>query len=137
MKTLIFALSTIFTLNVFAQETVNAEPLLVKSSASGFVPAFLVKAKICELFYDKVVVTNISGKLISTKTTMLKIDGNVEVLIKKAAKGVVTEESAPTDGPITSYSAKGEVELKASGSRILENDSEEAATLVNFLDQNC
>jgi hypothetical protein len=125
--------------------TACGAPYLVKTVTPGLVPESLAITTRCEVYEDKVV-HFVEGPSISTRSEVeLRTTGDLGALIAQAAAGHVTEQPAPTDGPVTSYQATFAdsqceprvAELKSEGSRILKNDAPAAATLVLLLDDVC
>jgi len=108
-------------------------------------PPWAAVSSRCEIFFDKVVITRKSGSLKSKTERKIILSGDAVQLIKSASLGSIVETPAPTDGPTTIHygirtvgaGAPVSVTLRARGSMIIDNDSNEAQTLVSFLDQNC
>lgn len=126
-------------------------PLLVKSMGGGFLPPELSNAETCEVFANRVVVTYYSASTSSVIEKELSIDAaalqRLAGLIQKAQAGVVEDVGIlPADAPTTEYVAlvgntpnpKHVLLLLQFGDLpIKRNNSPEAATLVNILNDMC
>jgi hypothetical protein len=135
------ALITIVLLATQASLAAEPKPLLTRYSTSGLVSPPYDETEACLIFADRVEIRRTAGSISVSRTIPVQISGDIVRLLELAAEGEIVEEDAPTDGPITEWRGilpSGTfIPLQARGSRIYSNRSDEAATLINVLDQNC
>jgi len=117
------------------------DPLLRKTISVGFVGPAEQTNVTCQIFADRLEVNKQAGSLTATIVTNIKLDADaVSKMIADAAKGKVTKKAAPSNEPLVRYQAvqAGKiVTLKSLGSEIMDNASDAATMLVNFIDQLC
>lgn len=120
-------------------------PVLIKSYDNGFVPPEYMLSKRCEIYRDHVRIVINSGSSSTETSISIEEHNNFLELANKAAVGPIVVKDAPTDGPTTVWQAEYKdddanpivIPLKAEGSKILNNQSEAASTLVNILNTLC
>ena len=116
-------------------------PLLVKRVTNGSVAPAYQYSTTCKVFDKEIIIENIvGGKIATASRQAFNIGGDVRALITAAAAGTVTKEAPIFGGGITEYTAnsgRGVVQLKTEGGEPLNNDAEEAATLINLADLLC
>jgi hypothetical protein len=138
------ALSVLSILAATSAFAANDQVLLSKTRSSGFVPVSMVNSSVCEVYADRIVVSKYVSQVSVTKITQIELKGDLAGQIAQAATGVITNTPAPTDGPITSWTAyqylagvKSSVELKAEGSERYSNNSQSTNGLINLIDELC
>lgn len=121
---------------------------LSKSTNSGFVAPGYRTATKCEIYSDKVVLTLSAEGVQSVQERKITLKGAIDKAIMDASKGLIEEETAPSDGPELVYEATQilpndamlRVDLGSytggDGKRT-KNESAAARGLRNFLDLNC
>ena len=82
----------------------SSGPLLTKSTGAGFVPPGLRHFTKCEIYTNKIVLTQGAEGVQSVQERQAALTGLAEA-IDGASKGRIQEESAPTDGPALVYTA--------------------------------
>jgi hypothetical protein len=117
-------------------------PMLVRTYIEGLVPEYLQVSTRCEIYSDHVAVERQAGDIYVYASHKIRLQGDLGKRIDEAARGQVTDEMAPTDGPTTRYlafqSGTGkEIPLLSLGSERRKNDAHAATTLVHLLDLNC
>lgn len=136
---------SIISLNAFASYT---GPLLSKTTATGYVAPGYRTYTHCEIYSNKIVLTQSAEGIQSIQTKNYTLNGNLIQAIEEASKGPVREEVAPVDGPSRVYKAKkvltnGSIEVvdlatdTGGNGKKTENQSPAARGLRNFLDMNC
>ena len=131
LSTLILIL---FASPVFAGETA----LLTKKTSGGFMTPNRAQSLLCEMYMDKVVITEATADIQTTREVGYKLQGDLLSLINSARSGELTDGNPVMDAPTTEYTALGvDVLLKATGSKAYLNQAPAAQTLILLLDQNC
>lgn len=130
----------------------NIEPVLVKTSFSGFVAPMWVREETCELYRDGLIVSRSYGADVSAKTKEARpviLSGKVDELIQKASmEQLVAKQNNVCDGPSTKTYAvlkgangeKTEVVLFRTGgcgSHRLERNEGASKILRDIIDSYC
>lgn len=117
------------------------KPLLSQTITNGTVAPPYQTSTECEIYPNKVVVTQRAGNITSTTKVKIALKGNIRELITAAGAGQISTEPGPIGGPTESelaYKANGDaVVLKQTGALNQTNQAAEAATLINFLSLSC
>jgi hypothetical protein len=117
------------------------QPVLTRTSNSGFVPPSLRRSISCQIYEDRIEITQMLGGVTSQRVITQRLGGNVQELIHAAAQGPFTQGHFIPDAGSMMYSANAQdgqnVVLKSSGFRSVENGSTAANTLANFIDLAC
>ncbi len=145
MKSLFLVTATLF---IVSNAPANSEePILYKGSHSGLAPRHLSVSENCKVFTTGVIKKREVGGISIAESTRTILGGFKELqeLIALASKQELVSESAPTDGPTTTWAAAIKnsdgsyslVQLKATGSLRHQRQGLEAVHLINLIDQVC
>ncbi len=123
--------------------TAGARPLLVLESSNGVRNPAVGKRSLCEIYWDKIVITHAAGLADSQSTFPIRLGAQVPELMRQAAAGKVTAApvQAFSSAESSTYQVRGDddemvVLLKTGGSGS-QNRSPAAASLIQLLDMNC
>ncbi len=135
------AIPFICTILIAASAQAAELPVLSRHSSSGFVAPSARRTTSCDIYDNRIELTESIGNVMSARTIHHGLSGNVEALIEEAKAGPFrTGEGIPDTG-IVVYEANLEngdrVPLKSSGTRSLINASPAAAELEAFIDLVC
>jgi hypothetical protein len=119
---------------------------LVRTETPGFVIPGSGLYQRCIITPDDVVIERSVGTVLSTEHRTLSTEGDFGALVRAAAAGDITQETAPTDIPLQIYMAieilpSGDQRRVDLGSRddgaFTHNDAPEARGLKHYIDSLC
>src|SRR4051812_42459588 len=128
------ALLTLVSLPILSLSALATEPpVLSRTSTSGFVSPSMKRETICQIYEDRIELSQSLGAISSRRVVPQSLGGDIHGLIEAARTGEIAPGRGVPDTGLLSYSAilpDGEhILLKSAGSRGASNRAPAAATL--------